>query len=130
MKSRAGLSLIETMVAMAILSVVLLAILALAATSRRTARQAELGFQASVLAQNLLEREKAKNYPDLIPGGPTALSLDEVDTTLPDAKAERTIREVEGFDGRLKEIALKVSWSEPGRHRSSVWLIRVSDIPR
>jgi Tfp pilus assembly protein PilV len=123
-------TLIETMVAMAILSVVMLAVLALAATSRRTSRQAELGYQASVLAQNLLEREKAKGFADLVVGGPTALPLTAADTTLPRARAERTIVEPAGYDGHLKEVTIKVSWSEPGRDRSREWLIRVSDLPR
>lgn len=125
-----GVSLIETMVAMAILSVVMLAILALAATARRTARQAEIGYQASVLAQNLLEREKARNFADLAPGGPVLVSLEGVPTSLPQARVERTIVELPGFDGRLKEITLKVSWSEPNRERSGEWVIRVSDMPR
>ena len=127
---RRGVSLIETMVAMAILSIVMLAMMALAATSHRTARQAELGYQAGVLAQNLLEREKAKPFADLAPGGPTALDLTGMTAPIPHVKAERTITEVPGFDGKLKEVLIKVSWSEPGREPSREWMIRVSDLPR
>lgn len=127
---RRGVTLIETMVAMAILSIVMLAIMALAATSHRTSRQAELSYQAGILAQNLLEREKQKHFADLEPGGPTALSLDGLAKDLPNARAERTIAEVSGFDGRLKEVVIKVFWSEPGREKSKEWLIRISDLPR
>lgn len=127
---RRGVTLIETMVAMAILSVVLLAILGLAITSRRTSRQAELGFQASVLAQNLLERDKAKTYAELTAGGPDVVDLTGISTSLPHVRVERTVVELPGFDGRLKEVTVKVFWSEPGRDRSKEWSIRVSDMPR
>jgi hypothetical protein len=82
------------------------------------------------LAQNLLEREKARNFADLTPGGPTAIPPEELASDLPDVKAERTVTEVAGFDGKLKEITVKVFWSEPGHDKSREWMIRVSDMPR
>jgi Tfp pilus assembly protein PilV len=118
------------MVTMAILSVAMLAVLALAATARRTGRQAELSYQASVLAQNLLEREKSKSFTELTVGGPTAIPPEELSSDLPYVKAERTVTDVEGFGGNLKEIVIKVSWSEPGREKSRAWMIRISDMPR
>lgn len=125
-----GVTLIETMVSLAILSVVMLAVLALTATLGSTTRKAEQNYQASLLAQTLLEREKSKPFSAISVGGPVALALDDDDSTfLPGIKAEMLVSEPSGFGGRLKQIDVKLFWEERGERRVCEGMIRVCDLP-
>lgn len=121
---------IETIVAMTILSIVSLAIMALAATSNRTARQAESNFQAGVLAQNLLERERRKNFADLPTLSQAPIDLTGMKVSLSSARAVLDIKPVPGLINHLKEIKVTLRWTEAGRQQSCERLTRVCDLRR
>ena len=127
MRAKRAFTLIETMVAMAILSVLMLALLGLAATSRHTSRQAENRLAADTIAQNLLEEARHRGFSAL---EPTTVELLEVDSEwgLPGATARQVVEKVPGYGGHLIEVEITVTWPERGRERTSTRSLLVSSL--
>lgn len=128
--NRRGVSLIETIVGASILALVMLSVLAVMTMANRATLKAEYRAKATALSENLLEEMRHRPYADLVPGGPTPLTFDPDEWNLPNVGANATITEVAGFDGRLKEIVLVVTWTEFGRPNDLTQTLRLSALRR
>jgi Tfp pilus assembly protein PilV len=123
---RPGLTLIEVIVSAAILSLVMLTVLALLATVGRASRKAEYRAKAAALSENIVERMRHQPLAALETGPPIEIAVDPQSWDLPNVTAQALVTEVPGFDGRLKEVALTVEWTEFGRPNRWTEVIRLS----
>jgi prepilin-type N-terminal cleavage/methylation domain-containing protein len=124
---RRGVTLIETMVGTAILSVLLLAIMALAVTAGHSSRQAERKSLADNLAQNTLELYSKREF-DTLQHNEVA-NLDVGGMALGEgASATVTTEHVPGYGGKLFVIEVEVNWEYKGVRRKSIRILRRSAI--
>lgn len=123
---RRGVSLIEIMVCISILAVVMLMVMALLATVNRATAKAESRAKAAALAENLLERMRHQPFSTLDTTAPTEIPVDAVAWDLPNATAQAQIAEVPGFDGHLKEVSLRIGWTERGQPAEWTQTVRIS----
>jgi type II secretory pathway component PulJ len=120
----------ETMVAIALFSVILLAISALAATSLHTSRRGEQRLRAETLAQSLLEEKRRLPFDRLNEGEGDPVAISQDDTGLPGAIYRVGIDDLDEYGGRLKEIDVQVSWRSRGQTLTVSRALRVAKIPK
>jgi type IV pilus modification protein PilV len=104
-----GFTLIEVLIAIVILSISLLALAALMATTTRNTSFGGHLTEAATFAQDQLERLKATSYDDIKdnwhdPSGSNTRTVSGIDYT-------RALNVVE--NGNLKTVTITVSWTDP-----------------
>jgi general secretion pathway protein I len=119
-----GFTLLEVMVAMAIIAIALTAVLGSQSQSLSLAGEAKFSTTAAFLAQGKMAEIEAAKPADLTSGSGDFgedfagyrwnLSVNDV-----------TLDEPKGVSDRLKQIDLTVSWAEDGRYQYGLKLYRV-----
>lgn len=120
-----GFTLLEVMVAMAIIAIALTAVLGSQSQSLSLASEAKFSTTAAFLAQSKMAEIEAEKPEDLtsdsgdfgedFPGYRWDLTVNDV-----------TLDEPEGVSDHLKQIDLTVSWEEHDQYRYSLKLYRFS----
>ena len=115
---RAGFSLVELVISMAILSVGLVGALRVFPVGLRASHRSEMNSRATMVAQRTIESMKLKTWGELADG----------DTTTQDDTFEVTTRispssiEPLADPDRIKKIEVAVQWSQDGRPRSLIFV--------
>ena len=115
------------MVAIAILSVLLLAVTALVVTAGHTSYQAELRTQADNLAQSILEQIVDRGFENL-EVGTNEVPLDAASHDLDKARATLSVRSLDEYGDRLYEIEVAVEWTYQEKSLRTVRMTRLSSI--
>lgn len=124
---RSGLTLVETILALSLLSVLLILLLNLFPTSLRAVRQSEQRLLATGLARSLLEEQTARPFASLTPGPLPALPERTLEKTSFQPALE--IFQPPDSDPRyLRGIRATVSWLEGGRDNEVVQEVWVSSV--
>ncbi len=127
-KKMRGVSILETITAIAIFSIVSLAIFGLSATSLHTSQRSELKLKAMTLAQNILLEQRRVSFEDLTIGTRPAIPVSQSEWKLPSAQSQVEVTAPPQFGGRLKEIAVTITWEFKGQPQTLRRIVTISKI--
>ena len=115
-RGASGMTLVETLMALALLGIGLMMGVAVVAWSRRVELRAERRAAAVELAAGVAERLRAADYA-VVTSGDLPLGSEAAGSALPDPRVELVVDEDE--DRRLKTVGILVSWQgrDPGTLR-------------
>ena len=120
---RRGFTLIEVIVAIALLAAALLAATQVLAISAKQRSAADRNFEAQLEASNVAEEIAAMDYDAITPGTAEGMKFTpEAQAAIPSAELKVTCEVLETYDLPTKRIAIEVSWPDVGAERRSVRL--------
>ncbi|MFN8612626.1 MAG: hypothetical protein U0931_34120 [Vulcanimicrobiota bacterium] len=125
-RRRAGMSLVETIFAFFLMTMVILAVINLFPSSLMANRRSELSLQANALADQVLEKARASGFTQLTRGKrpPVTVEVESVSYT-----QVFEVNEVPGQDfNSLRSLKVRVTWSVAGHPQElvrEVWVCNV-----
>jgi len=127
--TRRGLSLLETILALSLVSLVLILVISLFPDTLLAIRRSEQTVQADQWAQTLLEYEMARPFDELVPGSVYAPPDRQIGATV--YRGSTRIFAVPDARGDLiKGINVTVAWDHGGKSHQSEYQCLVSNIER
>jgi prepilin-type N-terminal cleavage/methylation domain-containing protein len=118
-----GVTLIESILALSLLSVLLIVLLNLFPSSMRAVRQAEERQAAHALASSLLEQQAALPFASLTPGPPRDLPPQTIDKVRFESTLE-VFRVPDSEEKFLRGLRVVVLWGDQ-RVQQEVWVTSV-----
>lgn len=126
MRARRGLSLVESIVSLLLLTLMLLGLLNLFPGALWANRQAELALQAQNVADRVLEEARSQGFEQLATG---KLPAQTIEVNGSSYQAQLEVSAVAGKEVKyLKALRVRVTWTVRGRQqelRREVWVSNV-----
>lgn len=126
---RRGFSLIETILAAFIFSLITMAVFNIFPSSVMAVKRGEMELEADSIAQRILEEHRAKPFDELVLTGPAPLAAE----TLAGTKFEPFL-EIDSVPGSLEEslkaVRVEVRWSHSAKNYSllrEAWIVSVEN---
>ncbi len=125
-QKRSGMSLVETIFAFFLMTIVILAVINLFPSSLLANRRSELSLQANALADQVLEKARAGGFSKMVRGqaAPVTVQIDSVPYT-----QVFEVSDVPGQDfNSLRSLKVRITWTAAGHPEElvrEVWVCNV-----
>ena len=121
-KNRGGLTLVETVSIVGLISLLVLFCLSLIPSFKFSNRRANMELQAGSVAQSVLEVQRSKPFAAIVPATEPAQTVDQIEY-VPSI-------EVTDLDPKLKTVRVNVDWTWKDQRYRVFREARICDIPR